>query len=109
MAEYIKTVYVSDEIPRFLEYEFKPDDAAIGKYITDSLQCVSCHIIGGKGGYLGPSLVNCGDRLEAGWVYSWMINPHKYRPTTIQPDFGLSETEARQITAYMMTLTEKRR
>lgn len=107
MAEYIKTVYVSDEIPRFLEYEFKPDDAAIGKYITDSLQCINCHIIGDKGGYLGPSLVNCGDRLEAGWVYAWMIDPRKYRPTTIQPDFGFSETEARQITAYMMTLTEK--
>lgn len=108
MAEYIKTVYVSDEIPRFFEYEFEPGDIENGKRITDSLQCVNCHQIGGKGGYLGPSLDNCGNRLEAGWVNGWMLDPRKYRPATIQPDFGFSETEARQITAYMMTLKEKR-
>lgn len=106
MAEYIKTVYVSDEIPRFFEYSFEPGDVEAGKDITDSLQCVNCHIIGGQGGYLGPSLDNCGDRLEAGWVYRWMLNPRKYRPNTIQPDFGFSNSEARKITAYMMTLKE---
>lgn len=104
MAEYIKRVYVSDEIPRFFEYEIKPGDVRVGRRITDSLQCVNCHIIGGKGGYLGPQLDDCGNRLEAGWVYSWMLNPRKYRPNTIQPDFGLSETQARQITAFLMTL-----
>ena len=107
MAEYIKRVYVSDEIPRFFELEFEPSDIEIGKSIVDSLQCVNCHIIGGKGGYLGPQLDNCGNRLEAGWVYSWMLNPRKYNPTTIQPDFGFSEIETRQVTAYLMTMKKE--
>jgi mono/diheme cytochrome c family protein len=106
MAEYITRVYVSDEIPRFFEFELKLADIAAGRQIVDSLQCVNCHIIGGKGGYLGPPLDNCGNRLQAGWVYSWMLHPGKYRPETIQPDFGLTEAEARGITAYLMTMKE---
>lgn len=109
MAEYITRVYVSDEIPRFFEYELKSADIAAGRRIVDSLQCVNCHIIGGKGGYLGPPLDNCGNRLRAGWVYSWMLHPGKYRPETIQPDFGLTEAEAREITAYLMTMKEDKK
>jgi nitric oxide reductase subunit C len=109
MADYIKRVYVSDDVPRFFEYERTPENVAAGEQLVDSLQCVNCHIIGGKGGYLGPQLDNCGNRLEAGWVYSWTLDPRKYKPTTIQPDFGFTETEARQITAYLMTLKEEQR
>lgn len=109
MANYIKTVYISDDIPRYFEYEIKPDDAIVGKQIVDSLQCVNCHIINEKGGYLGPQLDNCGDRLEAGWVFSWLLDPLKYKPKTIQPDFGFSDKQARQVTAYLMTKRQDKR
>lgn len=107
MAEYIKKVYISDDIPRFFEFELEPTDIETGRRIIDSLQCVNCHIIDGKGGYLGPTLDDCGNRLEAGWVYSWMIDPQKYRPATIQPNFGFSHIESRQITAALMAMKKE--
>lgn len=103
MANYIKTVYVSDEIPPLFEYELTRADVQAGMQVFDSLKCVNCHIIDGAGGYVGPQLDNMGNRLEAGWAYRWLLDPLKYKPETIHPDFGLSETKAKQLTAYLMT------
>lgn len=69
--------------------------------------CQSCHQIGGKGGYLGPLLDLTGQRLTAGWVYQWIRDPQKYLPDTIDPNAGLSDSEARAVTAYLMSLKGK--
>lgn len=103
MADYIKTVYVSDEIPRFFEYDLKSADAAAGRHLFQDQQCGSCHIIDGAGGYVGPDLDNTGYRLEAGWVFRWLMDPLKYRPKTIHPDYGFTDQQARDLTAYLMT------
>jgi cytochrome c2 len=103
MADYIKTVYVSDEIPRYFEYELSKDDEMLGKDLFNNMDCNSCHIINGEGGYVGPSLDNVGNRLEAGWIYQWLLTPLKYKPETIHPDFGFSDQEAKQITAYLVS------
>jgi len=103
MADYIKRVYVSDEIPRFFELELKPEEVALGRQLFRSLECVNCHIADGAGGYVGPELDNTGNRLEAGWAFKWLLDPLKYKPETIHPDFGFTELEARQLTAYLMT------
>lgn len=66
--------------------------------------CQACHQVGGKGGYVGSPLDRTGNRLTAGWVYSWIKNPQKYYPETIDPNAGLSDQEAQAITAYLMSL-----
>ena len=103
MADHITKVYVDDNIPRFFDYNLKPGDTRIGKNLLDSLECVGCHIINGKGGYVGPQLDDIGERLESGWMFVWLHDPLKYRPETIHPDYGLSEEQARQLTAYLAT------
>ncbi len=103
MADYIKKVYVSDTIPRFYEYELKAGDVARGKKLFSDLECSGCHIINQKGGYVGPELDNVGDRLEAGWIYAWLLNPLKYKPETIHPDYGFTDEQARQLTAFLVT------
>lgn len=103
MADYIKKVYVSDDIPRFFEYELEPKDAVAGKKLFDELECSSCHIINKKGGYVGPQLDDVGNRLEAGWIYSWLLSPLKYKAETIHPDYGFSDNQAKQLTAYLTT------
>jgi cytochrome c1 len=70
--------------------------------------CQSCHIVGGNGGYVGPPLDKAGIRLQAGWTYHWLLNPQKYKPETLEPRDGFSEAEAKDLTAYLMSLkTEK--
>lgn len=66
--------------------------------------CQSCHQVGGKGGYVGPLLDFTGNRLTAGWVFRWIKNPKKYKADTIDPVSGMSDEEARAITAYLMSL-----
>ncbi|MCH7947042.1 MAG: c-type cytochrome [candidate division Zixibacteria bacterium] len=102
IARYLKEVYVSREIPKFLEHEFTAEDENKGRNIFEQQKCVSCHIVDGQGGYVGPSLDNLAQRLETGWVYKWLRNPQKYQPRTIHPNYGFSEKEAKQLTAFLI-------
>jgi len=102
MADYIKTVFVSDSIPRFMEYDLTQDQAHRGRALFDSMRCVNCHIFGGAGGYVGPELNKVNERLEAGWVYKWLKDPLKYKPKTIHPDFAFSDADAKALTAFLM-------
>ena len=70
--------------------------------------CQSCHIVGGNGGYVGPPLDKTGNRLQSGWVYHWLLNPQKYKPETLEPHAGLSEAEAKDLTAYLMSLKSEK-
>jgi mono/diheme cytochrome c family protein len=69
--------------------------------------CLGCHIIEGKGGYVGPPLDNVGNRLKKEWIYNWILNPQKYKPETIEPKSGMPAEDAWDITAYLMTLREE--
>jgi len=107
MADYIKKVYVSDDIPRFFEYELTDKDAQIGRELFVEEDCGSCHIIDKKGGYVGPQLDGVGDRLEAGWVFTWLREPLTYKEETIHPDYGFTIDQAKHLTAYLMTKRKK--
>lgn len=107
MADYIKKVYVSDEIPLFFEYELTAEDAQIGRELLVEMDCRSCHIIDKRGGYVGPQLDEVGSRLEAGWIFTWLRNPLLYKESTIHPDYEFSVDQARQLTAYLMTKRKK--
>jgi cytochrome c2 len=103
MADYIKKVYVSDEIPRFMEYELTAADAGAGEKLFGDFECSACHIINKEGGYVGPQLDDVGSRLEAGWIYTWLLKPLTYKPTTIHPDYGFTEEQARQLASFLVT------
>jgi len=54
----------------------------------------------------GPDLSRIGDKARPEWLYQWVRNPRSYNPETRMPDLRLSQQEALDITAYLMTLTE---
>ncbi len=37
-------------------------------------------------------------------MYTFLKDPQLYLPWTIQPNYGLSDQQARELTAYLMTL-----
>ncbi len=54
----------------------------------------------------GPSLDGSGAKLrDAGWTYAWLKNPKQFSPNTSMPNLRLSDQEAADITAYLLTLT----
>lgn len=61
---------------------------------------------------IGPELSGVGTKLRAGrseaearqWVYNWVRNPQHYSSTSIMPSFRLSEREANDLAAYLLSL-----
>jgi cytochrome c oxidase subunit 2 len=88
--------------------------AAAGKAIFASRACVGCHTIRGvSAGVLGPDLTTFGGRktLAAGMlpntpetVAAWVKDPGAIKPGVKMPALGLTDSEARAVAAYLMTL-----
>ena len=56
----------------------------------------------------GPNLDGTGSKVNAGWLYAWVRNPKGYWHETRMPNLRLTEKEAADITAYLMSLQERR-
>lgn len=108
ITEFFRTVSVDNSIPSTFDSTLTVEEAKRGEVLFGEKGCVACHIVGGRGGFVGPSLDKVGDRLTAGWIYAFLKKPQLYKPWSIQPDYGLSDEQARELTAYLMTLKEKR-
>ncbi len=54
-----------------------------------------------------PDLSRIASKANADWLYRWLLNPKQFRPKTNMPNLRLSEQEAADITAYLMTLGKK--
>ena len=55
-----------------------------------------------------PDLSKIASKVHADWLFSWVKNPKHFRPTTRMPSLRLSDDEARAVTAFLMTLGQKR-
>lgn len=90
-------------------------DPRRGRAVIAQYACRACHLIPGVTGadvHVGPplgglarrttiagKLPNTIDRLE-----DWIRFPHRVDPASAMPDMGVSENDARDIAAYLMTL-----
>jgi mono/diheme cytochrome c family protein len=103
IAEYAATVFLDDQLDDY-DSRFTPDEVSRGAQLYRQLGCVGCHQLDLAGGYVGPDLSNAGKRLRPGWVAAWLSAPERYKPGTLQPDYGLSAPDARSLTAFLSTL-----
>ncbi|HEY5675232.1 MAG TPA: c-type cytochrome [Myxococcales bacterium] len=102
-----------------LEQAAPKGDAAKGKEIFDSVGCRACHVTekgsaarrseGSSERDYAPNLWNVADKVKPEWVYSWVKNPKAMWPQTKMPDLRLSDAEAANVTAYLMTLKSDQR
>lgn len=90
-------------------------DPQVGKKLIVSSGCGACHTIPGiytARGLVGPPLYFYGRRtMIAGELPNtpdnlvrWLLNPPAIEPGTAMPNLGLSQEQARDITAYLYTL-----
>ncbi len=106
LTDYILAAY---QTPAFDRDSVQPDSdsAAIeqGRQIFYSkYACQSCHIVDPKKdkGYVGPTLTQVGERLNAAWIYQWLKGPQALRPGTLEPNWKMSDSDARSLTAFLM-------
>jgi cytochrome c2 len=90
-------------------------DSERGALYIEQIGCGSCHIIpgiAGARGLVGPPLDHIGQRVFIAGLLrntpanmvTWLRDPQEIVPGNAMPDMGLSEEQARDITAYLYTL-----
>jgi cytochrome c551/c552 len=114
MTEYMSLVFVDTAFDANWQRDRDRADAERGKALFDAKGCIACHQLHGKGGDVGPSLTTqvpdfprgtwVGDKLRGGWIYRWLLNPQALVPDTLEPNLGLSDQEAMDLTAYLLAL-----
>ncbi len=97
-------------------------DATRGKDLVASIGCMGCHIAqetvqDEKGAlrvakrddfplerHFGFNLVGTGTKTHPNWIYNWVKDPRRYYASAPMPSLRLSDQEAADITAYLMTM-----
>jgi cytochrome c len=90
-------------------------DPARGKVAIEHYGCVACHTIQGipnPGSNVGPPLERLAERVYIAGVLAntpenmvrWLRNPPEVDPRTVMPNMGISDSEAKDIAAYLYTL-----
>jgi cytochrome c2 len=103
IADYVAGTFLDDDLDRY-DTSFTLAEARRGEQLYRQLGCAACHQLGMQGGYVGPDLSSAGRRLRPGWTAAWLASPSRYKPGTLQPDYGLSANDARALTAYLASL-----
>jgi putative heme-binding domain-containing protein len=107
-ADYMKRHLIDPEIDPELLADFRPDDENTkpGQELYQAKGCEACHQIGMKGGAVGPALTSVADRLEPGFIYARLKSPQRFNPNVVEPDYGLTNAEALELTRFLLSLTQ---
>jgi cytochrome c len=93
-------------------------DAANGRTLFTAKGCIACHTaqgVQGATGTIGPNLNGIGDpakkptltdggRNTPEHIREWIKDPQKLKPGTMMPNLQLTEKEADDLTALLLTL-----
>lgn len=87
-----------------------------GKELIKDVGCMGCHGVEGwdaeskkVSAYAGPYLTGTGSKVKSpDWLVSWLIKPDHYQEDTIMPSLRLTEREANDIAAYLLSLRNKK-
>lgn len=97
------------------------DNITRGKRMVFEKGCLGCHKYRGRGGKLGPDITYVGDKTVHGfdfkhvhgernvenWLFAHFKSPTAVVPNTLMPDLSLSDQEARDLAACMISLKRK--
>lgn len=77
-------------------------DPENGKTLFRESRCVSCHMLDGRGGTLGPDLSKVGSKARRDWLYSYIKDPMRDQPDTLMLRYRFSEDQLRDLVEYIM-------
>ena len=82
---------------------------AAGEKLFYEKGCNTCHAEGTKGGgVVGPNLATVGDRLQPAYILYHLRNPQQVNPQGVEPNFGLSEDELKQLVGFLVDHVQKK-
>ncbi len=77
---------------------------ALGARLVNEKACVGCHVMGGVGGTVGPSLNQTVSQRGAKFVRQKLIDPTFNSSSSMMPNFGLTAEQIDALVAYLATL-----
>ncbi|MEE9602172.1 MAG: c-type cytochrome [Thermoguttaceae bacterium] len=97
------------------------ENLARGKRLVVENGCLGCHQYRGRGGTLGPDITHVGDKTDhdfdfqhvhgertvENWMFVHFKSPSAVVPNTVMPELGLTDDEAHDLAAYMISLKRK--
>ncbi len=102
----------------YMKGAYAGGDAKRGKQLVEAVGCQACHVLGentkvrelrGTSYDIAPELTRVGSKVNPDWIYDWIRNPRHYNPTTKMPNLRLSDGEAKDVVAYLVTLKDERK
>ncbi len=105
IASYMSTSRRDARIPKDIPGGITTkEDIERGREAFWTRGCLSCHTVGEEpGGIVGPDLRAVADRMIPGAIWFHVKNPHAVNPYSAEPDYGLTDEEARVLAAYLST------
>ena len=89
-------------------------NAGRGRQLVENLGCFGCHKLGDTDVMdddglvsrreFGPNLEGLGSKVNERWLFNWLKDPKKYFPDTVMPSMRLTDREAADITAHLISL-----
>jgi mono/diheme cytochrome c family protein len=107
--------YIWDKSKPYEPFEkYRGGNADKGKELISEIGCLGCHGVDGLDdqskavkAYSGPWLSGLGSKVNPDWLVSWVKKPWHYQEDSIMPSFRLTDPEAQDITAYLLSLKNK--
>jgi len=80
-----------------------------GRQVFEARGCLGCHSVAAEEwteNQHGPDLSAIGSKVTPEWLYTWIRDPKSYFKTTVMPDLRLTDDEAWDVTAWLMSLRD---
>ena len=78
-----------------------PGSPANGKKLVSESRCITCHTVEGKGKGSAPELSKIASTASRGWLLAFLREPQAFNPRTAMPRYHFSETESRDVVAFL--------
>ena len=81
----------------------------LGRKMLRAYGCVHCHTVKQPDGSIitatddPPSLAHIADKTTREWIFAWLKDPQAYSTTATMPNFKLSDDDARDISAFLVS------
>jgi ubiquinol-cytochrome c reductase cytochrome b subunit len=86
--------------------QLSPEEmAGIGYFRKEN--CISCHVIGGRGTAVGPDLTKTSIHKDAAWMIAHFKRPNVMRPGSSMPPIQLSDNQLNALASFLLKLNEQ--
>jgi mono/diheme cytochrome c family protein len=86
-----------------LSNKYQAGNPENGLKLFESVGCLACHELNGKGEVFGPDLSNIAAKTNPDWLVTWLSDPKSYNHMSVMPNLRLKPQEASDIASYLMT------